>query len=374
MRQFFVVAPACAALAASGLVAMAACFPDYSFLPAGAMPPDAATPDALSGGGDGATGPDATVDAAGDGPGADTGVPESATGDAPSDAVTPPWDGAPPDGMVAFQDGSFDFVVQGATVHATLDYSFEIDAAEVTVARFRAWVHSGMHLPCGGSLPCALDPRAPYHTAMFWDPLWNGLVTSPDYTGDHQSCPDLANGGFATYARSDGSAASEAVPVTCVNWAQAAAFCASEGKRLPTTTEWYYVATGGGTRLDQYPWGGMATPDCTRAITDYDDAGCGFPVPVGTAQAQISGVFDLIGSVSEWTWDAVVSDAGTIPYPPDATDYPGPAFQGDAADRGSFWIESSYNSNPSTLDSVANGGGEPQNGWPDLGFRCARTL
>jgi formylglycine-generating enzyme required for sulfatase activity len=274
--------------------------------------------------------------------------------------------------MVAFQDGSFDFVVQGATVHATLDYSFEIDAEEVTVARFRAWVNSGKHPPCMGSQPCQLDTKAPYNKAMLWDPAWNGLAAANDYTGD-AGCPDLANGGFATYALSDGSAGSEAVPVTCVNWAQAAAFCFSEGKRLPTTTEWYYVAMGGGARPDEYPWGGTVTPDCTRAITDYDDAGCGFPVPVGTASAQIPGVFDLIGSVSEWTWDAVVSDAG-IPYPPDATDYPGPAFQGMPANRGSFWIESSYNSNPATLDSVANGGGESQYGWPDLGFRCAHTL
>jgi formylglycine-generating enzyme required for sulfatase activity len=373
MRQSFVVAPVCAALAASGLVAMASCFPDYTFLPAGATAGDAA--DAGGGGGDGGSGPDATTagDATLDGGPAESGATEAGGVDASEGAAGDGATLADGAGMVPFEGGSFDFIIQGATVHATLDYAFEIDAEEVTVARFRKWVQGGMHPPCTGSQPCTLDTNGPYDTAMLWDPAWNGLADSGDYTGDLQSCPELATLGFATYKRSDGGAASEESPVTCVNWAQAAAFCSSEGKRLPTTTEWYYVATGGGARPDQYPWGGMATPDCTRAITDYDHAGCGFPVPVGTAPAQISGVFDLIGSVSEWTWDAVVSDAG-IPYPPDATDYPGQAFQGDPANRGSFWIESSYNSNPATLDSVANGGGESQYGWPDLGFRCARTL
>jgi formylglycine-generating enzyme required for sulfatase activity len=372
-RAGLLVAGACAVLAA------ASCFPDYTFLPADATLPD---------GGDGATsGPDATAEGAVDGPGADTRVPDGTTPeDAPPDAPPPesgPTEAAPPDasdggahdsgppdldgGMVAITGGAFDFIVRGpGSVHATLDYSFEIDAKEVTVARFKAWVGAGMPVPCAGPQPCALDGTTPYASAMVWNPAWNTLAQSLDYTGN-SDCQGLGGGDVATYTLP----ASDAYPVTCVNWAQAAAFCWSDKKRLPTTTEWYYVATAAGANASNFPWG-AAMPDCSSAIFNYAGNTCGYPLAVGTARAQVSGVYDLAGDVSEWTWDAVDQDAG-LWYPPDATDYAGIAYDGSVDNRNSFWISSSYNTGPQTLDSVASAGPEPQWGWADLGFRCART-
>jgi formylglycine-generating enzyme required for sulfatase activity len=352
------VTGACAALAT------ASCFPDYTFLPAGATPPD--------GGDGGASGPDATADVAVDSPGADTTVPDVTTaGDAPPDTAPPesgpaeagpPVDAAPSNTMVTVDGGAFDFVVGQKSVHATLDYSFEIDSEEVTVARFKAWVNAGKPVPCNGAQPCLLDAKTPYKTAMAWDPSWNLLVASNDYLGG-ADCPDAPSMGTATYAQPN----SDTYAVTCVNWAQAAAFCAYDNqKRLPTTTEWYYVATGAGVHAQEYPWG-SAMPTCNLAIL----YGCSYPVAAGTASVQISGVSDLIGDVSEWTWDAVAQSG--IAYPPDATDYAGIAFEGGVAARNSFWINSSYTTNAAGLDSVDQAGPEPQYGYPDLGFRCART-
>jgi formylglycine-generating enzyme required for sulfatase activity len=369
------VAGACAVLAT------ASCFPDYTFLPAGATPPD---------GGDGAApGPDATADVAADGPGTDTRAPDGmAPGDAtlegappesgPGDAAPPdaseagssdseaPFDGAAPVAMVPMSPGSFTFDVGGSSVHATLTYTFLIDAEEVTVARFKAWVGMGQPLPCSnGTQRCALDPNTPYDTAMFWDPRWNMPAQNLSYTGD-SDC-DLSTGGTVTYTSNDPNAGAYAV--TCVNWAQAAAFCAFDGKRLPTTTEWYYVATGKGQHATEYPWGSNM-PTCQQATTEP----CAYPVAAGSTGPQIYGVFDLIGGVSEWTWDAV-AQGNNVVYPPDATNYPGFAFDGGGGvtARNSFWINSTYDQGPTTLDAVWSAGPMAEYGYPNLGFRCAKT-
>jgi formylglycine-generating enzyme required for sulfatase activity len=345
----------------SAVLATASCFPDYSFLPPGATTPD---------GGDAAPGPDGTTprDATSDVAPAESGPPDAAPTDASDSGPgeSGPGDGGPPNTMVAFGPGSFDFVVGGQLVHATLDYKFAIDAQEVSVARFKAWVNAGMPINCTGT-PCALDSKPPYDTQMFWDPGWDSLAASGDYTGN-ADCPDVPTMGMPTYPN-------DSYPVTCVNWAQAVAFCAFEQKRLPTTTEWYYVATAAGSYPRGYPWGTSPTPDCTRAVLDYGGGNdCHYPVAVPAAVAQTSGVYDLLGDVSEWTWDAV-AQGSTVSYPPDATDYAGLAFDGGGGvpSRNSFWINSSYSTTPAALESVDRAGPEAQYGYPDLGFRCART-
>jgi formylglycine-generating enzyme required for sulfatase activity len=200
---------------------------------------------------------------------------------------------------------------------------------------------------------------------MFWDPSWNTPATSTGYTGDN-GCDRSNPGGVVTYtqAHSDGYA------VTCVNWAQAAAFCAWDNhKRLPTATEWYYVATGAGLHATEFPWGG-ASPDCTQAT--FGD--CPYPVHVATTAVQIHDMYDLIGGVSEWAWDAV-DPSSLVWFPPDATDYTGWAFDGGGglAARNSFWINSSYTMGALALDSVGTAGPMAEYGYPDVGFRCAQT-
>ncbi len=91
-------------------------------------------------------------------------------------------------------------------------------------------------------------------------------------------------------------------PVVYVSHAQAAAYCASRGKRLPSEDEWMLaVAAAPSTGVSIiYPWGNEAIPQ--RANTA--DAGIGYPVEVGSYRPSgdsTIGVADLIGNVAEWT-------------------------------------------------------------------------
>lgn len=85
------------------------------------------------------------------------------------------------------------------------------------------------------------------------------------------------------------------LPITCVDYEQAARFCAWAGKRLPTEVEWEYAARGPGSR--RYPWGD-APVDVTRLCSKQAE-----PCAVGSrpAGATPEGILDLAGNVWEWT-------------------------------------------------------------------------
>jgi len=87
-------------------------------------------------------------------------------------------------------------------------------------------------------------------------------------------------------------------PITCVTWLQADAYCKSQGKRLPDSSEWYFAATNGITT--PFPWGNEL-PDESRACfhRHLDDGTC--PVGAYPAGANQGGIQDLSGNVAEWT-------------------------------------------------------------------------
>jgi formylglycine-generating enzyme required for sulfatase activity len=98
----------------------------------------------------------------------------------------------------------------------------------------------------------------------------------------------------------------ETAPVTCVDFAQATAYCAWVGKRLPSEEEWEYAALGTDDRA--YPWGDE-TPNmfwdkppegrtCGQTVVDP-----GFLCPVGLFPRGASpfGVLDMLDSHHEWT-------------------------------------------------------------------------
>lgn len=96
-------------------------------------------------------------------------------------------------------------------------------------------------------------------------------------------------------------------PVNCIDWAQASAYCAFVGKRLPSEEEWELAARGQDDR--RFPW--KAGPPADRLCWNGEgnDRGRGqrqgtCPVASYPTGASPFGVQDMAGNVWEWTSSA----------------------------------------------------------------------
>jgi formylglycine-generating enzyme required for sulfatase activity len=89
----------------------------------------------------------------------------------------------------------------------------------------------------------------------------------------------------------------EKYPVVNVSWDDAAAFCAYEGKRLPTEAEWEHSCRG---PVDgrMFPWG-----DRDPTAKDAHYGALDGPAPVCSKAKNDFGLCDTIGNVWEWTAD-----------------------------------------------------------------------
>jgi formylglycine-generating enzyme required for sulfatase activity len=93
-------------------------------------------------------------------------------------------------------------------------------------------------------------------------------------------------------------------PATEVTFADALAFCAWAGARLPTGDEWEAAARGADAR--PWPWGETFDPDrcaCAEAATGWT-----VPVRAHPAGAAACGAEQLAGNVWEWVADAPDED------------------------------------------------------------------
>jgi formylglycine-generating enzyme required for sulfatase activity len=189
--------------------------------------------------------------------------------------------------------------------------SFRLDKYLVTVGRFRqfvkAWnkgkgylppIGSGKHTYLNGGQGLANNgPGGGYESG------WNASY-------DERIQPELlATCGYGTWTASAGR--QENLPINCLNWFEAYAFCIWDGGFLPGQVEWEYAAAGG-SQQREYPWGSTAPGTSNQyAIYGcyYADAG-GVCVdtqlaPVGTAVsgAGLWGQLDMVGEVWEWNVD-----------------------------------------------------------------------
>lgn len=103
-------------------------------------------------------------------------------------------------------------------------------------------------------------------------------------------------------------------PINCIDFAQAGAYCAFVGKRLPTEAEWEYAARGSDERI--YPWGNT-NPTCTMGNFARSAGECAGrargTTDVGAYPQYASpfGAFDMAGNVWEWVADVFDSKAYT---------------------------------------------------------------
>jgi formylglycine-generating enzyme len=176
--------------------------------------------------------------------------------------------------------------------------SFALDKYEVTVGRFRRFISAYGGPPADGA------GAHPLIVGSGWQTAWNGSIASSAAT----LTTDVQCSANATWSSSTND---DRLPINCVSWFVAFAFCAWDGGRLPTEAEWEYAAAGGDSQLT-YPWGSHP-PDITYAVFDCEGDGsaaldCAFSdiLPAGSKPFGAGKYLqrDLIGSVAEWTLDA----------------------------------------------------------------------
>src|SRR6202142_2912386 len=189
--------------------------------------------------------------------------------------------------------------------------TFRLDKYLVTVGRFRQFVAawnggagyapppgSGKHAPLNGG--SGLNATAGGYEAG-WVAADNGNIPPTD--------ANLACGGSSsTWTSSVWT--SENLPINCVNWYEAYAFCIWDGGFLPSQAEWEYAAAGGSQQLE-YPWG-STDPGTGSQYAIYP---CYYPngsgtctgleniAPVGAATLGVAtwGQLDMAGELYEWT-------------------------------------------------------------------------
>jgi sulfatase modifying factor 1 len=282
---------------------------------------------------------------------------------------------------------------------------FGLDLYEVTVGRFRKFVAaavgsdaappwtppagSGKHteLNDGGGLVNGGGGPPVYESG--WDPTWDAYLPatkaawdssllSPDCSGDAEPATN-------TWTSLQTSAADgvENLPIDCVNWYQAYAFCIWDGGFLPTATEWNRAAAPPDSMTGQriYAWGSNPPQkDCKLAIWGDYYAGGSFSGggvltgiinigTVGTASAGAGfwGQLDLTGNILEWTLDYYTGvllnpcvDCGDISAG-SQRQLRGGAFNDDYSGVVDFLANSYTVASP---PSAIHG---------DVGFRCARA-
>jgi len=194
---------------------------------------------------------------------------------------------------VTFTDPSFP---------ATVD-DFIFDRYEVTVARFRAFVAAGAGTQAAP--PGAGQGAHPKIAGSGWDAMWDGkLEANTSALKAALKC----DGAHSTWVEPPGQG--ESLPINCVTWLEAFAFCAWEGKRLLTEAEWNYAAAGG-EQQRAYPWSNPANStsiDSTYAAYGVGISQVGARSPMGDGRW---GGADLAGNMGEWVLDSYVATYST---------------------------------------------------------------
>jgi formylglycine-generating enzyme required for sulfatase activity len=264
---------------------------------------------------------------------------------------------------------------------------FRLDKYLVTVGRFRPFVSavlppdggtgwlpaagSGKHTHLNGGLGLAVAPNV--GAGQTYEPGWDAVDWNNTTDIDPTDANLLCESPYNTWTAA--AAANESLPIDCVTWFEAYAFCIWDGGFLPSAAEWEYAAAGGSLELE-YPWGNPAASSTTDPGTAnqyaiynlYYPFNATYIAPVGFASlgAGVWGQLDLAGEVEEWNLDFAA------PYTDPCTDCV------DLTDttysrglRGGYFGFTAMGLLP-TFTAFTNFDSLPGRSY-DTGFRCART-
>jgi formylglycine-generating enzyme len=256
--------------------------------------------------------------------------------------------------------------------------SFRLDKYLVTVGRFRQFVDavllpdgglswtppagSGKHTHLNGGLGLASAPNV--DAGQIYEPGW---VASDD-SNIAPTNINLTSGLCTANATwTDSPSSQENLPINCVIWAEAYAFCIWDGGFLPSESEWEYAAAGGSQQLE-YPWGSTA-PGTGNQYAIYGGYYTGnstdiAPVGFATLGVGVWGQLDLAGELWEWNLDWY--EGG---YADPCTDCVqlNPMSYCRVGRGGIFDSPASYLLSTNRVESY------PTYAMPVGGFRCART-
>jgi len=233
--------------------------------------------------------------------------------------------------------------------------TFSLDIYEVTVNRIRSFV-------ANYSQNMTAEASGKNHkikTDEGWNKNWNALLPADAsaLAAVLMSCWE------STYTKDPG--ANDFLPVGCVSWYLASAFCIWDGGRLPTEVEWNYAASGGEDRY--YPW--SVPPENPLISNDYAAYNLSAPCTVGTATKGIArwGQYDMGGNILEWTADAFADLYVSTDPCIDCANL-------DPDNRAHVTRGGAYPSNETQIMNSKRSGATEGTLRTWFGFRCARDL
>jgi len=167
-------------------------------------------------------------------------------------------------------------------------------------------------------------------------------------------------------------------PVVQVSWADAQAYCAWAGKRLPTEAEWECAARGGMGQGNRFPWGDELEPAGRHMMNVWQGT---FPThnieadghygtaPAKSYKANSYGLYQMTGNVWEWCWDWF--DAGYYRVSPTLNPIGPISGERRTMRGGSYLCHASYCNRYRVDSRSAN---TPDSATTNLGFRCVRDV